>query len=434
MLKRDLLNEIVNAGISAVAPDGAVFRHLKLNDNILSVDTRKYDLNKYKKIIVLGAGKGAAPMAKALEELLGSRIDKGLIIVKYEHGIELERIELAYGAHPVPDESGLENAWKIVKMAQAATKDDLVICLFTGGASALTPALVEGIELVDLRELTKLLLECGATIHEINSIRKHLSAFSGGRLVQAAYPATVISLIVSDVVGDNLDVIASGPTVPDLSTFKDCKNILEKYNLWEKLPQAILLHLEKGLNQEIAETPKANDEIFENVQNVLIATLKQALCACENYAKTHGYTTEVLFDNMGGEACIEITKLIELAKTYKGTGKKCLLAGGETTVTIRGSGLGGRNQEMALQAGILLKDSPNISVVCVGTDGTDGPTDAAGGFADWQMCKVAEQKNVDLQSYLDNNDSYNALSLSNYILKTGPTRTNVMDIVIILIN
>ena len=435
---RATLRRVIDAGIAAVAPDGAVLRHLHLEGTILSAHGHVWDLSTYRRVIVLGAGKGAAPMAAALESLLGEAISDGLIVVKYDHGLPLTRIRQAEAAHPVPDQSGMDNAWAMVEMARAATEEDLVICLFTGGASALTPALWPGVTLEDLRVLTGLLLESGATINEINAVRKHLSAFSGGRLIQACAPATVIGLIVSDVVGDNLDVIASGPTVPDTSTFADCAAILEKFSLWPRVPAAIAAHLREGLAGRLPETPKPGDPVFGRVTTFIIASLSQALEAAAAEARTLGFEARVLRADMTGEARDVAADLVMTARQARGglapgAAPCCLLAGGETTVTIRGSGRGGRNQEMALAGAILLAGDPGIAMACAGTDGTDGPTDAAGGYADSRVAAAAREMGVDLEAALADNDSYHALERVGALLKTGPTRTNVMDMAVLLI-
>ena len=432
------LCQLTEAALAAVAPDGAVLRSLKLQGDTLSIQGKNYNLAAYKRIFVLGAGKGAAPMAEAVEKLLGARITDGLIIVKYDHALPLKHIRLAEAAHPVPDQAGYEAAHEIVRMAKAATAEDLIIFLFTGGASALTPALWEGISLGDMQKLTGLLLECGATIHEINALRKHLSVFSGGRLAQAGSRAQAMCLIVSDVVGDNLDVIGSGPTVPDMSHFADCAAILDKFLLWDKVPPAIAAHLRAGMQGLIPETPKQGDVAFARMQNVLVATISQALDAAAASATADGCEVRIVQSDMTGEAREQGARLVnialEAAKTRaKGSKPLCILAGGETTVTLKGKGLGGRNQEMALQAAILLDGHPGISMVCVGTDGTDGPTDAAGGVVDGTSAAKARELGLDLAAYLAENDSYHALERIGALLKTGPTRTNVMDMVAVLV-
>ena len=349
------LRRLTDAALSAVAPDGAVLRHLHLDGGKLTLIDESGApawsgrLDAYRRIRVLGAGKGAAPMAAALENLLGDRISDGLVIVKYGHdlpeGQRTRHIRIKEGGHPVPDEAGAAAAGEIVDMARDSREDDLVLCTFTGGASALTPALHPKIPLADMQRLTCMLLECGATIHEINTLRKHLSRFSGGSLVRAAFPATVLGLIVSDVVGDDLDVIASGPTVPDPSTFADCLRVVEHYGLRWKMPQSIWAHIEGGLQGRTPETPKADEPAFGRVRNVLVASVKQALEAAADEAARCGFVPRILTTAMSGEARRTAAQLVAEARRAQaglrpGDAPLCLLAGGETTVTIRGSGTG----------------------------------------------------------------------------------------------
>lgn len=435
---RSRLRQIFAAGLAAVAPDGALLRHVRRTGDRLQAGNREYDLSR-RRLIVLGAGKGAAPMAAALENLLGDRIAAGCIVVKYAHGLPLQRIHLLEAAHPVPDQSGEKAAWQLLCMAKQATADDLIIALFTGGASALTPLPAPGISLEDIQQSTSLLLRCGASIDEVNAIRKHLSRFSGGQLARAAAPATLISLIVSDVVGDRLDVIASGPTAPDSSTFASCAAIVQKFHLENQLPPAVRTSLRAGLAGQRQETPKAGDTLFDSVQNLLIATNRQALQAAADKAEELGYEARILTDTMTGEAkrcAVDLTGTArQLQRQLRPQDKPlCLLAGGESTVTLRGKGTGGRNQEMALAASLAMEGITGISALFAGTDGTDGPTDAAGGFADDQSAAAIRMAGLDPAAALDNNDSYPALRCGNTLFITGPTRTNVMDMALILVH
>ena len=432
---RENLEHIFTAGLAAVAPDGALLRHLRLEGDTLAAGERRYDLRR--RIVVLGAGKGAAPMAAALENLLGERISEGFAVVKYGHGLPLRRIRLAEAAHPVPDASGVAAARTLLDMARRAGRDDLVICLLTGGASALTPAPAPGLTLEHLQAVTALLLECGAVIDELNAVRKHLSVFSGGQLARAAGPAPVLSVIVSDVVGDNLDVIASGPTAPDGSDFAACAAIIAKFGLEARLPAPVRAHLAAGLGGHLPETPKAADPLFGRVQNLLAATNRQALEAAAAKAAALGYAPRILTDAMTGEARQRARELAEEARRAAdslrpGDAPICLLAGGETTVTIRGAGKGGRNQEMALAAGLALEGDVRVSALFAGTDGTDGPTDAAGGFASGDSAAAVRRAGASPEALLDDNASNAALRLSGDLLVTGPTRTNVMDMAVLL--
>lgn len=442
------LRRLTDAALSAVSPDGAVLRHLRLEGERLTLvgeggeTVWSGDLRAFRHVYVLGAGKGAAPMASALENLLGERISDGLVVVKYGHdlpeGHRTRRIRVREGGHPVPDEAGAAAAADIVDMARRCGPDDLALCVFTGGASALTPALHPDIPLEDMRALTGLLLECGATIHEINTLRKHLSRFSGGGLAAAASPAAVLGLIVSDVVGDDLDVIASGPTVPDASTFADCLRVIEKYALRWRLPASVWGHIEQGLQGRIPDTPKAGHPAFAKVRNVLVASVRQALDAAAREARRCGFVPRILTTALTGEAREKACELVAEAKRTQaalcpGDAPVCLLAGGETTVTIRGKGKGGRNQEMALAATLELAGEQGIDLVCVGTDGTDGPTDAAGGFAFSGDFARLRALGLQPRRHLDDNDSYPLLLRAGTLLRTGPTRTNVMDVAIILI-
>lgn len=433
MDKRQQLLEIFEAAIRAVQPDQSVLGHLSFRDSKLKADDAEYETGAGK-IIVVGAGKGAAPMARALESLLGAHITKGHIVVKYGHELELGHMEISQAAHPVPDSAGEAAAARILELAGEAGPEDLLICLLTGGASALLPAPAEGLTLEDLQKTTSLLLASGATINEVNAVRKHLSRLSGGQLAKAANGARVLSIIVSDVIGDDPGAIASGPTYPDETTFRDCVEIIERYGLGQQLTEKVRKRLYAGAEGKVAETPKKDDPVFARVQNVIVASNSQALAAAAKKAEDLGYAVKIAQEPMTGEAREVARDLVRTARELSsrrkpGAGPICLLAGGETTVTLKGSGRGGRNQEMALAVAIEIVDQDNICALFAGTDGTDGPTDAAGGFA---FGNTAAKMQGRAQDFLDNNDSNAALSLAGDQLVTGPTRTNVMDIAILL--
>lgn len=428
------LEEIFRAALKAVQPGPALLAHLSKNGDMLQAGGQKYDLSK-KRVMALAAGKGAAPMADALEKLLGDSITKGMAVVKHGHILPLAKLEIFEAAHPVPDKAGMEAAAKLLDMAAGAKPGDLVICLLTGGASALLPAPAENLSLEDIQATTSALLASGAAIAEINAIRKHLSRLSGGQLARAANGAEILTLAVSDVIGDDLSAIASGPTAPDSSTFSDCLAIIDRYNLADKIPASVITHLKKGAAGELQETPSPEDSVFNRVNNIIIASNSQALAAAAKKAASLGMNPLMLPETMEGEAREVAASLIERAKNIAGNLKKgdkpvCLLAGGETTVSLKGSGLGGRNQEMALMSAILLDGEARIGALFAGTDGTDGPTDAAGGFA---FPDTAAKMTGHAHEYLARNDSYNALKQAGELLVTGPTLTNVMDLAIIIV-
>ncbi|NIO04355.1 MAG: DUF4147 domain-containing protein [Proteobacteria bacterium] len=435
-MKRDAI-EIFNAAVSAVEPSAAVKRFLKAKGNTLTVSGHHYDLREIAHIYVVGAGKASAAMAKAIEDLMMARITDGAVTVKYGYVADLRRIRLTEAGHPVPDENGVRGSERIVEVLRKATGEDIVIGLMSGGGSALTPLPVEGISLADKQTLTRSLLNCGATIHEINSMRKHLSRIKGGGLARLAYPALVINLMLSDVIGDPVEVIASGPCVPDPSTFKDCQEIVEKYGLSDKLPFPVLEYIREGVEGRVPETPKPGDPLFEKVQNTVIGSNIVAVKAAEKKAKQLGYHTRILSTFIEGETR-EVAKVHSaVAKEIHKTGNPveppaCVITGGETTVTIRGSGLGGRNQEFALASVSEISGLDHTVVLSGGTDGSDGPTDAAGAIADSTTWEKAKNSGLDPKAYLDNNDSHNFFEGVGDLLITGPTNTNVMDVRIIL--
>lgn len=437
--QKKALEDIFMAGVKAVDPERAVQKYVRRQGNQLFVGDCSYILDKYKRIFLIGAGKGTAPMAKALEDILGERLTKGLIIVKYGHGIPLEKTQILEADHPIPDDAGLRATKELLKQAQECTKEDLILCAFSGGGSALLPAPLSPITLDQKQTTTRLLLECGATIDEINAIRKHLSRSKGGWLAKEAYPATIVSLLLSDVIGDRLDVIASGPTVPDESTYSDCIKIIDRYKLGDRLPKSVTDYFIKGAAGSLPETPKPGDPVFSHVQNLIVGNNRESLLAAQERALSLGYNTIVLSSQIEGEAR-------EVAQVFGAIGKEisqanlpisppaCIIAGGETTVTIKGRGKGGRNQELALASAIAIDGWEGISLLSAGTDGTDGPTDAAGAIVNGTTCKRARQANLYPRDFLLGNDSYTFFESLGDLLKTGPTRTNVMDIICMLVD
>jgi hydroxypyruvate reductase len=338
----------------------------------------------------------------------------------------------------LPDENGQHGTEAILKLVRDAGKDDLVICLISGGGSALTPLPFHGLTLKDKQETIKVLLSCGATIHEINAIRKHTSMIKGGRLARAAYPATLVSLILSDVVGDDLDVIASGPTVPDSSTFSSCMKILQRYNILKKIPETVLNHIEAGASGKVPETPNTDDSAFDKTYNLIIGSNIESLMAAKQKAESLGYKVLVLSSMIEGETRDVAHVHGAIAREIIKTGNPlhppaCILSGGETTVTLTGKGLGGRNQEFALASAIDIAGKNEVVILSGGTDGNDGPTDAAGAFADNFTLKRAGEMGLDPYYFLLNNDSYHFFQKLGDLLMTGATNTNVMDLRIVLV-
>ncbi len=398
---------------------------------------QKYDLRRFKRVIVLGAGKASASMAVACEEILKNKIDQGLIITKYGHSRKGLTIETVEAGHPLPDKSGIEGAQKMVSLLKAAQVDDLIIFLTSGGCSALLPLPPDSISLKEKQKVTQLLLNAGTTIQEINTVRKHLSLTKGGQLAKLAFPATVINLILSDVVGDQLETIGSGPFVPDSSTFQDAWNVLKKFQLLTKVPPSIIRYFKKGLAGEIQETPQKGHPCFNKVTHIIVATNLTAIQAAQDKAEAYGFKPIILSSQIQGEAH-------ELARFYGAIAREiiksghpakkpiCLLAGGEPTVTVKGKGLGGRNTELALAMAMELRGLKKIIFLSAGTDGTDGPTDAAGAVVNGLTYSRALQKGISPEAHLKENDSYTFFKKAGGLLMTGPTRTNVMDLHILL--
>ncbi|MDR3653682.1 MAG: glycerate kinase [Paludibacter sp.] len=437
MNAKDCVDQIFRAGVESVLPDKMIHKSLKIENNILSIYDISIPLDKIKRIFVIGAGKASALMAKEVELILGNRITDGHVIVKHGHGCELAKIQVTEAGHPTPDNFGFQATAAIVQLMKNAQKDDLVICLISGGGSSLLADLPEGIGQNDLIELNQLLLKSGADIKEMNTVRKHVSNVKGGQLARIVYPATLVSLILSDVVGDSLEVIASGPTSPDSGTFEEAIRILKKYDLTEKIPQPVLLHLTKGMEGKIPETPKADDPIFENTRNFIIGSNKIALEAAGNKATELGYKTIIMTSELVGDTTKAAKYVVDLAlniqRNIMHQRSVCLLFGGETTLQVTGLGLGGRNQHFALVAACLLLGTKEITLLSAGTDGNDGPTDAAGAIVDGNTCPDALAKNILPQNYLPDFDSYHFFEKTGGHLITGSTRTNVMDLIAILI-
>jgi hydroxypyruvate reductase len=435
---RDEARRIFAAGVAAVDPVAAVQQAVRRDGETLVVAHTGYDLRRYAHIYVVGAGKAGATMAQGLEAVLGDRLGAGTVTVKYDHKAPVSRVMIREAGHPIPDAAGVQGAEAIMQVAQQAGADDLVFCLLSGGGSALLPAPVSGITLAEKQQLTGLLLACGASIDEINTIRKHLSQIKGGQLARRVAPATLITLVLSDVVGDRLDVIASGPTVPDPSTFQDCLELLGRYELLAQVPASILTHLQQGQAGACPETPKAGDAAFGHAQTVIVGSNRTALLAARQTAQDLGYRTLVLSALIQGEAREVARVHAAVAREIRASGMPlappaCVLSGGETTVTLRGPGKGGRNQEFALAAALELAGLDRVVLLSAGTDGTDGPTDAAGAFADGQTVARAQALGLHPGHALRHHDSYVFFNALGDLLRTGPTGTNVMDMQLLLV-
>jgi glycerate 2-kinase len=432
-LRRDAL-AIFRAALRAADPVEAIRRHVRVEGDILVAGRTRYRLDRYRNVWVIGAGKASATMAAGVEKLLGKRVTGGLINTKYEHRAKLKRIELNECGHPVPDDAGVRGARRIAEIARDADARDLVVCLVSGGASALLPLPVDSVSLSDKQTTTRLLLECGANIHEINTVRKHISAIKGGQLAGIAYPATVLSLILSDVIGNDLDVIGSGITAPDRSTFADALTILDRFELRARVPASVRSYLEAGRG----ETPKADHPAFTRTQNLIVGANDLALNAAAEEAKRLGYRTLVLSSFIEGETRDVARMHAAIAKEIRHSGRPvrapaCVISGGETTVTIHGKGKGGRNQEFALAAALDLQGMPDTLALSGGTDGTDGPTDAAGALADGGTVARANAAGLNARALLADNDSYTFFDRLGDLIRTGPTGTNVMDVRLILV-
>ncbi len=432
---RQIAWQMIQAALAAVNPAAAVKNffnsHPELVSQIKSTSGR---------IIVVGAGKASAPMAAAVAEIFGDKIAAGLVIVKYGYTTASpvpSAIRIVEAGHPVPDEAGWLAAQEIAHLLRDATEDDTVLCLISGGGSALLTLPAESLTLGDLQATTGALLAAGVTINGVNTIRKHLSAVKGGQLARLASPATVYALILSDVVGDPLEVIASGPTVPDPTTFADAWGIIEQFQLQNALPATVIKRLQAGRAGAVPDTSKPGDPLFERVYNIVIGNNRLAAEAAVRKAHGAGFTAQLLTTFIEGEAR-EVGRVI--AALAKGLARDesplarpaCLVLGGETTVTLRGKGQGGRNQEMALAAALALTGWPNLLITCLGTDGSDGPTDAAGAFADGQTVARAQAIGLAPVEYLSRNDAYNFFAALGDLIITGPTNTNVNDLIFIL--
>ena len=431
---------IRTAALKSVDPEVAVRNFVARAGVRLKVAARSYDLGATGNVWVLGIGKAAASMARSLEKILGPRLSGGILVTKYGHGLTQKKLQQIEAGHPLPDANGVAAAERIREFARTRVgPEDLVFCLLSGGGSALLVAPAEGITLEDKLACTRALLRAGATIHEMNAIRKHISTLKGGGLARLLAPAPVVSLILSDVVGDDLDTIASGPLVADSTTFGLCLEILDRLNVAREVPDSIRTRLEAGADARIPETPKPGDPVFRNNQNVIVGSNAQACSAAAREARRLGYRTLVLTTRLQGDTAEAARFHLSILEEIVSAGRPvrrpaCIVSGGETTVQVRGSGLGGRNQEFALHcARTLAQLHAPCLVASIGTDGTDGPTDAAGALVDnTSLARSMKFGAGFLNECLRDNNSYEFFRRTGDLIVTGPTRTNVMDVHLVL--
>jgi len=438
---REALAKIQIAALDAVDPELAVQGFLSCNRDELHIAERAFLWDELENIFCVAIGKAAVPMATAAFRILGAKLTSGIVVTKYEHTagyVFPVNIQVFEAGHPVPDAAGIIATQAVVDLLSQTESQDLLLLLISGGASALLPFPASGLTLDNLQHTTALLLRAGATIGELNAVRKHLSGLKGGQLMRHAMPATVAALVLSDVIGDPLDVIASGLTVPDPTTFVDAQQVLARYEMLSVVTPSIRQHIEAGVRGDIPDTPKAGDAIFDNVLNCIIISNRHAALAARDCATHLGFNTLLLSTFVEGEAR-EVAKVIAaLAKNIRAydepvAAPACLILGGETTVTVRGSGKGGRNQEMALSAALSLVGMADVAFMALATDGTDGPTDAAGAIVEGTTLAHIQNVGGDIHLALRSNNAYPLLNSIGALLHTGPTGTNVNDLMILLV-
>ncbi len=436
---KDAILAVWQSALAAVEPRRAVAKHVKLRGDKLVVNDAVYDLSSIGRIQILGAGKAAQPMAEGLVQVLKERIDGGLVVVKQggiDHSTDTGRVKIVEAGHPVPDDAGVKAASKIVDLAAELDEHDLALVVIAGGASALLTLPAKGLRLEDLQITTDLLLKSGATIQELNTVRKHLSLIKGGQLARHIFPARTIGLVLSDVIGDPLDAIGSGLTAPDPTTYAEALSVLKHYGLDDKVNRAVREHIESGVKGESDDTPTRLQSLFGLVQNTIVASNRHAAEAAVRTAREHGLNALLLTTALSGEAKEIGRSTAALARDLVLNNRPiprpaCLVLGGETTVTVRGNGRGGRNQELALSTAIALEGLDNVLVVALATDGEDGPTDAAGAVAKGNTLLRARALNLIPHRHLENNDAYPFFEALDDLIQTGPTHTNVADLVFV---
>jgi glycerate-2-kinase len=436
---RKLALDGLEAAIEAVDPGKIIRSKVEKRNRVLKVGQKEFDLDKYRELYVVGGGKAAGKMAEALETILGDEISTGIVNIPHgDTSSRTKRIELLAARHPIPDIAGKNGAESILRIASRANEDDLIICLISGGGSSLMPLPRENLSLQDKQQTTNLLLKSGAAIDEINTVRKHISSFKGGWLAKKSYPATIVNLILSDVIGDPVDFIASGPTAPDSTTFADAIDVLTRHGIWGDVPQPVRMVLERGRRGLIEETPKKGDKIFDKVHNIVVGNNRSATFAAYAHFRKAGLNSLLLTSFLEGEAKHVGTTLASIVQEIHTSGNPlarpaAIVVGGETTVTVTGSGRGGRNQEIATSSALKISGRVGTVIASASTDGIDGPTDAAGALVDGNTLAVSRTKGLDAKSFLSNNDTYAYLSQLDDLIFTGPTGTNVNDLSVIVV-
>ncbi len=436
-IHRDVLAAMDEA-LAAANPARIIRKHLRLTGQVLRADALRFRLKEYRRIFVIGGGKASGHMAEEVEKLLGEWITRGLVIIPDYLRPRPQGCRISYRAatHPIPTRKGMDAVLAMLSLVENVSRDDLVIVLLSGGGSALMPLPVQGISLNDEVRITSLLLKSGASIEEINIVRKHLSQVKGGRLAERLYPATILSLIISDVVGDKIDSIASGPTAPDPTTFRNAERVLKKYHLWSRIPTSTRKIISAGLAGSIPDTPKEKSNAFKHVHNLIVGNNRESCLAAAAALKKAGYRTHILSIKVTGEAREAGRIFGSIARDIRENAlpfasPSALVAGGETVVTVQGKGKGGRNQELVLAAATKISASEGVVIGSFATDGIEGQTDAAGALADGRTVIRGLKLGMDPEEYLKNNDSYHYFSKLKDLITTGPTGTNVNDITIL---
>jgi glycerate-2-kinase len=433
---KSILKHLLEAGLQAADPKEAIRKTLDLKGKTLQVGMRRYDLSRFSRVVCVGAGKASGRMAQAVEQQLGKWLEGGVVVVKEGDGCRTRTIQTRQAGHPYPDRRSEQAGKEILNLVHSLTPDDLLLVILSGGASSLMVAPAQPIRLADKQKTTRLLLQSGASIDEINVVRKHLSAIKGGRLAEAS-SATIIGLLLSDVIGRDVSTIGSGPTVADPSTYHDAHTVLETFDLWKRIPQSVRVHLQHGMQGKVPETPKTGSRVFRQTYPHILGDNHLAVEGLANKANAIGIPSLILATTLRGEAR-EAGKMVgAVAREIHFYGRPirrpaCLIWGGELTVTVRGTGKGGRAQEFALSAAQEIAGLPNVFVAGFGTDGIDGPTEAAGAVVDGRTLARAKPYRMDAAKILHRNDSYSFFKKVGGHIVTGPTGTNVNDIYLVL--